>query len=86
VASAISKRGERTIRRLLILGASAVIRQADLDVRYGSRDGAAYAEFSWEGFNDGTAEGLAAAGADLACAASGGRVHPVFGLWPGTVA
>ncbi len=22
------------------------------------------------------------AGADLACAASGGRVHPVFGLWP----
>jgi molybdenum cofactor guanylyltransferase len=28
------------------------------------------------------AEGLAAAGADLACAASGGRAHPVFGLWP----
>jgi molybdenum cofactor guanylyltransferase len=26
--------------------------------------------------------GLAAAGADLACAASGGRAHPVFGLWP----
>jgi molybdopterin-guanine dinucleotide biosynthesis protein A len=23
-----------------------------------------------------------AAGADLACAASGGRAHPVFGLWP----
>jgi molybdopterin-guanine dinucleotide biosynthesis protein A len=22
------------------------------------------------------------AGADLACAASGGRAHPVFGLWP----
>ena len=22
------------------------------------------------------------AGADLACAASGGRTHPVFGLWP----
>ena len=21
-------------------------------------------------------------GADLACAASGGRAHPVFGLWP----
>ncbi|MDB5408617.1 MAG: molybdenum cofactor guanylyltransferase MobA, partial [Rhodospirillales bacterium] len=21
-------------------------------------------------------------GADLACAASGGRTHPVFGLWP----
>lgn len=27
-------------------------------------------------------EGLAAAGADLACAASDGRAHPVFGLWP----
>jgi molybdopterin-guanine dinucleotide biosynthesis protein A len=26
--------------------------------------------------------GLAEAGADLACAASGGRDHPVFGLWP----
>jgi molybdopterin-guanine dinucleotide biosynthesis protein A len=25
---------------------------------------------------------LMEAGADLACAASGGRVHPVFGLWP----
>ena len=28
------------------------------------------------------AAGLEAAGADLACAASGGRAHPVFGLWP----
>jgi molybdopterin-guanine dinucleotide biosynthesis protein A len=28
------------------------------------------------------AAALAAAGADLACAASGGRAHPVFGLWP----
>jgi molybdenum cofactor guanylyltransferase len=28
------------------------------------------------------AEGLAEARADLACAASGGRAHPVFGLWP----
>jgi hypothetical protein len=28
--------------------------EADLDVRYGSRDGAACAEFSWEGFDDGT--------------------------------
>jgi molybdopterin-guanine dinucleotide biosynthesis protein A len=26
--------------------------------------------------------GLEEAGADLACAASGGRAHPVFGLWP----
>jgi molybdopterin-guanine dinucleotide biosynthesis protein A len=26
--------------------------------------------------------GLVEAGADLACAASGGRAHPVFGLWP----
>lgn len=25
---------------------------------------------------------LSTAGADLACAASGGRAHPVFGLWP----
>jgi molybdenum cofactor guanylyltransferase len=28
------------------------------------------------------AAALMAADADLACAASGGRVHPVFGLWP----
>jgi molybdopterin-guanine dinucleotide biosynthesis protein A len=28
------------------------------------------------------AAALAAADADLACAASGGRTHPVFGLWP----
>jgi molybdenum cofactor guanylyltransferase len=28
------------------------------------------------------ADGLHEAGADLACAASGGRTHPVFGLWP----
>lgn len=27
-------------------------------------------------------EGLKEARADLACAASGGRAHPVFGLWP----
>jgi hypothetical protein len=29
--------------------------EANLDVRYGLRDGAAYSEFSWEGFDDGTA-------------------------------
>ena len=28
------------------------------------------------------AEGLDEAGADLTCATSGGRSHPVFGLWP----
>ena len=28
------------------------------------------------------AEAAARAGADLACAASGGRAHPVIGLWP----
>jgi molybdenum cofactor guanylyltransferase len=28
------------------------------------------------------AEGMRQAGAELACAASGGRTHPVFGLWP----
>jgi molybdopterin-guanine dinucleotide biosynthesis protein A len=27
-------------------------------------------------------QGLDEAGADLACAASGGQAHPVFGLWP----
>jgi molybdopterin-guanine dinucleotide biosynthesis protein A len=27
-------------------------------------------------------QGLDEAGADLACAVSGGRAHPVFGLWP----
>jgi molybdenum cofactor guanylyltransferase len=30
----------------------------------------------------GLAEGRQKAGADLACAASGGRTHPVFGFWP----
>jgi molybdenum cofactor guanylyltransferase len=30
-------------------------------------------------------QGLDEAHADLACAASGGRVHPVFGLWPVTL-
>ena len=28
--------------------------EADLDVRYGYRDGAACAEFSWQGFDDGS--------------------------------
>jgi hypothetical protein len=28
--------------------------EADLDVRYGARDGAACAEFSWEGLDDGS--------------------------------
>jgi hypothetical protein len=28
--------------------------EATLDVRYGSRDGATSAEFSWEGFDDGS--------------------------------
>jgi molybdenum cofactor guanylyltransferase len=27
-------------------------------------------------------DGMAAQGADLACAASGGQLHPVIGLWP----
>jgi molybdopterin-guanine dinucleotide biosynthesis protein A len=27
-------------------------------------------------------DGITAGGADMACAASGGRHHPVFGLWP----
>ena len=27
-------------------------------------------------------QGMAAAGAELACAASGGQAHPVIGLWP----
>ena len=27
-------------------------------------------------------QGMEAAGADLACAASGGQAHPVIGLWP----
>ena len=31
---------------------------------------------------DSMAEARDLAGADLACAASGGRAHPVFGLWP----
>jgi len=31
--------------------------EADLDVRYGARDGAACAEFSWEGFDGSPASG-----------------------------
>ena len=41
--------------------------EADLDVHYGSRDGAAYAEFSWEGFDDASpasGRGWAALGTD----------------------
>ena len=34
--------------------------EADLDVRYGARDGAACAEFSWEGFDDGSPPAAAA--------------------------
>ena len=34
--------------------------EADLDVRYGARDGAACAEFSWEGFDDGSPSAVAA--------------------------
>jgi hypothetical protein len=33
--------------------------EADLDVRYGAREGAACAEFSWEGFDDGNGPRLA---------------------------
>ena len=32
------------------------------------------------------AAAIAESGAEMACAASGGRVHPVFGLWPGRLA
>jgi hypothetical protein len=41
--------------------------EADLDVRYGTRDGSAVAEFSWEGSDDGTqssGRGWAARGDD----------------------
>ena len=34
--------------------------EADLDVRYGARGGAASAEFSWEGFDDGSQPAAAA--------------------------
>jgi hypothetical protein len=47
--------------------------KADLDVRYGARDGAACAEFSWEGFDDGTpasGRGWAALGTPAAWSAT----------------
>ena len=44
--------------------------EADLDVRYGSRDGATCAEFPWEGFDDGTA----ASGRGWAALGSAGRL------------
>jgi len=47
---------------------------ADLDVRYGSRDGAACAEFSWEGFDDGTA----ASGRGWALGGAGRLVGHIF--------
>ena len=40
---------------VVLRGTAFLAVEADLDVRYGSRDGAACAEFSWEGFDDGTA-------------------------------
>jgi len=44
--------------------------EADLDMRYVSRDGAACAEFSWEGFDDGTA----ASGCGWAALGGAGRL------------
>jgi hypothetical protein len=44
--------------------------EADLDVRYGSRDGAACAEFSWEGSDDNTA----ASGRGWAALGTAGRL------------
>jgi len=49
--------------------------EAELDVHYGSRDGSACAEFSWEGFDDGTpvnGRGWAALGT------AGGLVGHIF--------
>ena len=40
---------------VVLRGTAFLAVEADLDVRYGSRDDAACAEFSWEGFDDGTA-------------------------------
>jgi hypothetical protein len=48
--------------------------EADLDVRYGSRDGPACAEFSWEGFDDGTA----ASGRGWALGGAGRLVGHIF--------
>ena len=48
--------------------------EADLDVRYGSRDGVACAEFSWEGFDDGTA----ASGRGWALGGAGRLVGHIF--------
>ena len=36
----------------------------------------------WSGFVLGLVAVVAASGADMGCAASAGREHPVFGLWP----
>jgi len=44
--------------------------EADLDVRYGAREGTACAEFSWEGFDDGTP----ASGRGWAALATTGRL------------
>jgi hypothetical protein len=48
--------------------------EADLDVRYGARDGAACAEFSWEGFDDGSP----ASGRGLAAFGTGRLVGHIF--------
>jgi hypothetical protein len=44
--------------------------EADLDVRYGSRDGVACAEFSWDGFDDGSP----ASGRGWAASGTAGRL------------
>ena len=44
--------------------------EADLDVRYGSRDGAACAEFTWEGSDDGSS----ASGRGWAALGTAGRL------------
>jgi hypothetical protein len=44
--------------------------EADLDVRYGTRDGVACAEFSWEGFDD----GIPASGRGWAALGTAGRL------------
>ena len=49
--------------------------EADLDVRYGARDGAACAEFSWERFDDG---GLASGRGWAALGTAGRLVGHIF--------
>ena len=68
---ALKSKSKRGLANLLKHGAGF---SRSISVRYGSRDGAACAEFSWEGFDDGSA----ASGRGWALGGAGRLVGHIF--------